>query len=899
MVRTVMATKVHMPGVRVGLTSRPRLADALGESRHAQVVLLSAPAGFGKTTLLSQWLSSAASDDLVAWLSLDPTDSDPEAFWSGILAALRAADRNGSLNLDAACAEPLIPDAVVPALVNALDVSSLRVWLVLDDYHLIEGAVVNDGVTALIEHAPQNVHIVLSTRIDPNMPLARWRARRQLLELRSADLRFSLAEADDYFSASGLELTPADVAVLEERTEGWAAALQLAALSLRGRIDASGFIARFAGDDRYVVDYLADEVLRGQSADVRDFLLRTSVLHRLTGPLCDAVTGASDGASMLTTLERANMFVIPLDDRREWFRYHHLFADVLRAFALAEIPDQVEMLHRRASRWFEQQGLLDEAIAHALAGRDFTAAGYLIENAIPAIRRERREAVLATWLRELPEDVVLASPVLSAFAAFGNLADGDIPAALSLLARADELLAQATDPPSAWADTDELRTLPATIASYRAAIAQAAGDLALMREQAQRVIDFAGPDDHMARGAGGGFLALAAWSEGEIADAVAAFDLAIRSLAAAGNVIDELISTVALADMWIVAGQPREAGLVYTAALAKAEAYGDGARRAAAALHVGASQLDVAAGDADSARAHLELAAALADPRSMGEITSRWHVALADAAVAGGDFVAALEHLADAASAYRPGFLPDVRPIDAVMARVHIRQGDLQAARAWAAAQPATRARRSAYLREYDELTVVRLHIAEYQVAGDLGSLRDDDALLQRMADHARHQRRLGSFLEIGVVRAANQVLRADIAGAVETLCEAVDAVPEPERYAAGLIEFAPLLAPVLAACESRSRNPQAVRALAGLVGGTSARSLTTSTGPPGGPASLSERELDVLRMLDTDLTGPEIARHLYISHNTMRTHTKRIFTKLNVTGRRASVTRARELGLI
>ena len=353
MTRPLMATKLYVPKLRRGLVARPRLLERMGSGADARLTLVSAPAGFGKTTVLAAWLQEAsAAGRRVAWLSLDAADNEPASFWTYVVTALqRAVPGVGASALELLASSPVPTELVLTTLLNELAAAPDEVWLVLDDYHLVDNHEINEGLAFLLEHLPAQVHVVLSTRADPDLPLARWRVRGELVEIRAADLRFTSDEANAYLNvATGLELAAADIAVLEERTEGWIAALQLAALSLQGRQDVSGFITRFAGDDRYIVDYLIEEVLRHQPAAVRDFLLQSAVLDRLTGPLCDAVTGRDDGSEMLVALERANLFIVALDDRREWYRYHHLFADVLRARMLSEQPDQVPLLHQRASQ---------------------------------------------------------------------------------------------------------------------------------------------------------------------------------------------------------------------------------------------------------------------------------------------------------------------------------------------------------------------------------------------------------------------------------------------------------------------------------------------------------------------------------------------------------------------
>jgi LuxR family maltose regulon positive regulatory protein len=589
----VIATKLYVPRPRSGLVARPRLREALRRAAGSRLTLVSAPAGFGKTTLLAEWLDDTAGEDRsVAWLSLDPEDSDPASFWTCVVAALQEAVPGvGPKALELITSSPDSIRLVLTTLVNELAAAPGELWLVLDDYHLVDSHDLSDGMAFFLEHLPPHVHVVISTRADPDLPLPRWRVRGELAEVRAADLRFTPAEAAAYFNGvAGLHLAPEDVTALEERTEGWIAALQLAALSIQGRDDVGGFIARFAGDDRYIVDYLVEEVLRHQPAPVRGFLLQSAVLDRLTGPVCDAVTGRDDGAAMLLTLERANLFLVALDDRREWYRYHHLFADVLRARLLAEQPDLVPQLHQRASRWYEAHDSAEEAVRHALAARDIDRAVYLMELAVPAIRRNRHEAMLLGWLKALPDDAVRRSPVLSVFRGYMLMVSGDLDAVEPRLDDAERALAGVPDgsaPP--WAVTDDLRTLPATIAIFRASLAQARGDVPGTAHHARHALDLAGPTDHLARGGAAGFLGLAAWATGDVVSALETFTEAVASLSAAGNVVDALNSTVVLADMWLTAGRPRTARRLIQHALQRAEAHGDAMTSATTDLLVGIS----------------------------------------------------------------------------------------------------------------------------------------------------------------------------------------------------------------------------------------------------------------------------------------------------------------------
>ena len=420
MTTPLLETKFYVPRSRRGLVPRLRLSQRMDRAVASKLTLVSAPAGFGKTTMLAEWLVTGppapTSERSAAWLSLDQGDNAPASFWAYVIAALRRVEPEVGATALTLLQSPGPPpiQTVLTTLINDLSALANDLVLVLDDFHLIDARDVQDGMAFLLEHLPPQIHVVIACRADPALPLARLRAQGELVEIRAADLRFTPDEAATYLSSvMGLALTAGDVAALEGRTEGWIAALQLAALSMQGRDDMAGFIAGFAGDDRYIVDYLAEEVLQRQPEDVRHFLLQTSILDRLCGPLCDAVTGQDGGKAHLAALERGNLFLVPLDDRRRWFRYHHLFADVLQAHLLEEPPEDVPELHRRASEWYEQNNEPSEAIRHAIAGRDFDRAADLVESMTPSMRRNRQVATLRRWLEALPDELVRGRPVLS------------------------------------------------------------------------------------------------------------------------------------------------------------------------------------------------------------------------------------------------------------------------------------------------------------------------------------------------------------------------------------------------------------------------------------------------------------------------------------------------------
>jgi LuxR family transcriptional regulator, maltose regulon positive regulatory protein len=405
----LISTKLHVPRMRSGMVSRPRLVARLVGGRERKLALLCAPAGWGKTTLLIEWLASPDEPRECAWVSLDAADGDPGRFWSYVIGALRAVRPDVGEGALAAlpAAGAAVNDTVVPLLVNDLAAVDEPLVLVLDDYHLVRGAAVHDSVAFLLRRLPAGVQLAVASRADPPLPLAALRAARDMVEIRAAELRFSEDEAAELLNDSlGLGLDASDVGSLHARTEGWAAGLGLAALSVERQADRRAGVEALTGEDRQISDYL-HEVLAEQPAGLREFLLRTSILERFCASLCEAVTGDGNATEQLERVERSNLFLVPLDSRGEWYRYHHLFAELLRHELVRSSRDLVPELHRRASAWHREHGTAEEAIAHATAAGDHTEAADLIaRHWMPIAVRGQRETV-AAWIDRLPQEVVL------------------------------------------------------------------------------------------------------------------------------------------------------------------------------------------------------------------------------------------------------------------------------------------------------------------------------------------------------------------------------------------------------------------------------------------------------------------------------------------------------------
>ena len=878
----LLTTKLHPPRRRRTLIARPRLRDLATRTRHPALTLVSAPAGFGKTTLVADWF---AGERTTAWLSLDPRDDDPERFWTYVLAALATVTPDLSSDTAALLQGRRAPlETVVATLINDLETASQDIVLVLDDYHVINAPEIHDSVAFLLEHLPPQISLVIATRADPPLPLASLRADGDLLEVRAADLRFTADEAAAYLNgAMDLTLTTADVDVLEARTEGWIAALQLAALSMQGRSDPASFINEFAGDDRFILDYLADEVLERQTARIRDFLLDTSLLSRLTGPLCAAVTGQDDAKATLEELDRSNLFLVPLDDRRTWYRYHHLFGDVVRARLLDEQPDRVAELHRRASDWYASNGEPQEAIVHALAGEDPERAAELIELAAPAMQRARQESQLRSWLEALPVDLYGDRPVLAMALVGARMATGDADALDPLLEIVDSWLGR-TEAPIVFDEVAHGR-LPAMAAVHRAGLALLAGDTDGTIEHAQRVLELVGADDHLQRGAAAALLGLAYWSRGDLDDGRERYIESVACFEAGDYLPDVMGCSLALADIQLTQGRLHEAQRTFESALRYTA--DDPGLRGAADMHVGLSLLAVEHNDLDTAADHLRSSAELGEHMGLPQHPYRWRVATARLHEAQGDLDKALELLTEAEARYNTDYSPSVRPVTALKARIEVKLGDLDAGARWADAHGLSADDELSYVREFEHLTLARVLLAR----GLAHAVEQATGLLRRLLTAADDGHRSGSTIEILVLLALAQQAAGDNTGATASLREAL-ARAEREGYVRSFLDAEPTVTDLL-------------RPLGGTSNGHAAQILGSGRSPQlrhrsraADPDELSDRELDVLRLLRSDLSGPDVARELHVSLNTLRTHTKHIYTKLGATNRREAVTRAAELGL-
>ncbi len=947
----LLATKLYLPHPRLKAVRRPRLIERLNAGLHGKLTLISAPAGFGKTTLVSEWIAGRGRP--AAWLSLDAGDRDPARFLAYLVAALQTLDQAAvappigagvlaALQAPQPPQEPAGYEALLTLLLNEISTRPAPFVLVLDDYHALDTApnghpplgAVDQAVTFLLDHLPPQMHLVITTREDPPLPLARLRARDQMTEVRAADLRFTATEAAGFLNeVMALDLAADDVAALETRTEGWIAGLQLAALSLQGRAqgttDVAGFVRAFAGDNRYIVDYLVEEVLQHQPERVRRFLHQTAILDRLSGPLCDAVTGENDGRLLLDALERGNLFVVPLDDNRHWFRYHHLFADVLATHAQHEQPAQVPLLHQRASAWYAANGLPADAIRHALAAKDFARAADLLELTWPAMDGSFQTATWLSWARALPAEVIRTRPVLRVTYAWALLNAGELAAAEARLIEVEQWLEAGADAgatpgaePSAQrqtpapgmiiADDAQFQTLPASIATARAYLAQSHGHLPDTVKYGQRALDFLPATDHLRRGPAAALLGLAQWASGDLDAAYHTLAAAMSGFQKVGNLHFATSVTSGLADIRTVQGRLQDAIRSYTQALTLALAHHpEGTRpliRGTANLYLGLSELYHEQDQREIAIEHLRRAEELGDAAGLPDWRYRFCRAQARVKEIQGDSAGAL-HLLDAAERhFRSTPVPEARPLAALRARLWLAQGRLVEALRWVQEQGLSVDDELSFLREFDHITLARVLLAQATSAPADRTIDEALRLLDRLAQAAVAGGRMGSVIEIGVLQALAHQAQGNLPSALVALQRALT-LAEPEGYVRLFVDEGVPMAVLLNEAAKHSVAPAYVRQLRAALGQVEASIAVTqdlfAARAPTIPAQtfaiepLSERELEVLRLLGTELAGPEIARRLMVSLNTMRTHTKNIFSKLGVNNRRAAVRRAEELDLV
>lgn len=900
---SLLQTKLFSPKWRAGQVSRPRLVQRLQQGIERKLTLVSAQAGFGKTTLLAEWLAeSPATSKHVGWVSLGSSDNDPTLFWAYVITALQQVQEEAgrhALTLLYAAQPPSI-EVILTTLINDLSAVEADFVLVLDDYHVIDAAAIHEGFSFLLDHMPASMHVVIASRTDPPFPLPRFRARRDLVEVRAQDLRFTADEASVFLNRMmGLDLTADEVAALDARTEGWIAGLQLAALSVQGRTDAQGFIEAFSGDDRYITDYLFEEVLQRQPDHVRRFLLQTALLERLSGPLCDAVVEQTESQALLEALERANLFMVPLDDKRQWYRYHHLFADVLQARATVEHPERVRALHRRASVWYEDNGFPVDAVGHALAAKDYERVATMIEVAARSMIMGGQEATWRRWVRALPDTFVRSRPVLSVYFAF-SLLPGDLEAAEQRLQDAERLLHLQKEEAVGRVviNEDEFRALPGVIAVARAYCAGACGHVGDTVAYAQQALVLLPEDEQFWRGAVTAILGIAHWANGEL-------EAAARSVSAGRAQVEQAQDVSAIISMLFLLSEiQRSQGRLQAArrsceqALAYTKSYNGPLPQGTADVWVGLAELCREQNDLAAAKQHLSHSKALGEHAALVETRHRWYVVNAGIQQAEGDLKGALRLLEEAEQVYTAGPSPEGQPIGALKTRVCLLQGNLADAKRWVEEAGLAVEDKLVYLREFEHITLARVLLAEYRHEGKSITLDQAKRLLDRLLKAAESGGRLGHVIEILILVAMVHETQSNRAEALSAVDQALRRA-KPEGYVRVFVDEGKTMRDLLQHISKTDTHADYVDRLLTAFGDP-AHSTHNTLGPSSALINpLTTREREVLQLIAAGQRNQEIADHLFISLATVKRHIANAYGKLEVRHRTEAVARAKELGVI
>ena len=872
---TLLTTKLFIPPARPGLVARPRLMERLQSALSCSLVLISAPAGSGKTTLVSDWVRRVKEQCPTAWVSLDEGDNDPVRFWDYFIAALqklRPTIGETALSL-LLSPQPTYPiEAVLTALINDLSSISDDLALVLDDYHLIKSEDIHTGITFLLDHLPPKMHLVIATRTDPPLALAHFRGRGTMLEIGADDLRFTLDEAINLLrEILGPALSSEDIEALNQRTEGWAVGLKMAALSLGQRKDVKGFVATFTGSQRYVGDYLIEEVLKQQSDKVRDFLLQTSVLEKLSASLCDSVTARSGSQDMLVELERANLFLVPLDESREWYRYHHLFTDLLRHQLVVKLgTEEVMKLHQWASQWYEDNKFPDDAIHHALASRDWDRAIKLIGNVAENRMKRGENITLFNWLQAMPDEVLRTDLHLYGQFARVLVLTGQFEVAETVLSYLEK---------TAQADAN----LQGEVAVLQADIAHRRGDSPRAIELAERALSLLPPDNLAYRCRASSVLGLVHIDGGLYGEAWSRYTDAYELARQAEDYLVALAALAYRSHILSLRGKLQEAVEMCQQAIDLAEQ----SPASALARQVLGFVLHER-NDLEGAAYHLLLATELNEIRGNPDSRTYSYTLLARTRLAQGDSAAALAAIGETELPPRRGTLRlGARArLAAMRILLALQQDDLKEASNWG--------RR---LSEYSDTLLFEYRYVSARLLIARGEKTAAANQLQDFYEKAVMVDALGIAIKIRVYQAlAAETSDEALAFLTEALVKG-----QPEGFIRTFVDEGKLLAPLLSKALSQGVTPEYTSKLLDIIEAEERQRQSQSGIAPSHPPTglLSERELEILRLVVSGLSNRQIAERLIISLGTVKTHVHNIFEKLNVKTRTQAINRARELKLI
>jgi len=875
------------------------LIERLDEGIKRELTLISAPAGFGKTTLLSEWIHKITLP--VAWVSLDKGDSDPVHFIHYLIAAMQTIESSIGKAALTVLQTPQPPpiESVLSNLINEITAIPEDFALILDDYHLVEAKQIHNMAEFLLDHLPQRMHLVIATRVDPLLPLARLRGRNQLTELRASDLSFTTTETTEFFNkVMTLGLSSADITRLESRTEGWIAGLQLAALSMQDRKDIPAFIKTFSGDDRHIVDYLAEEVLNRQPDHIRNFLLQTSILNRLTGSLCDAVTGQENGQQMLNELEKGNLFIIPLDNKRSWYRYHHLFADLLQQRLRQTQGDVVPELHKRTSEWYEQNELITEAVDHALAAEEFDRASRLVEENVKIVLMHGEVTTVLNWLEALPKEVVRAHPRLYIDHAWALYLTNRPNAVEPLLQDAERGLQSKNLDESAI--TSGWR---GEVMVLRAWVKRCQGNLDQAIELSEQALKHLTEKQSFVRCLNILSLAGAWYYSGDSAQAIQALRECIPMCQADRNPLGVTGGAYDLAELLVIQGNLNQAIATLKQALQWVTAQGVQHFPATALLYAGIGDILREQNDLKAAEHHIEACLELSE-LGLKTASGQGFLSLARLKQALGDTNSARDALRKAEQAVQDWEPPQiVADLAAHRVRFCLAQGNIKAAIQWKQESGLRSDEEPTYLHEFELITLARVLIAQGKTQPKEAYLSDAIELLKLLHRTAQAGNRIGRVIEILVLQALVLKMQGDTTQAITVLEQALS-LAEPEDYIRTFADEGSQMALLLEKLLNAKKSDQGD----GKVGYTQAYVKKLLFAIKASPLTktdygliepLSDRELDVLNLIAAGLTNKEIANELFISLNTVGSHTKNINSKLDVHNRTEAVAKAKELGLL
>ncbi len=923
MLETLLRTKFFAPPKRPNLVPRLRLVEKLNQGLQLdhKLALISAPAGFGKTTLIADWGTRIVKSTTsrpppphgrpfhtphFCWLSLDEGDNDLVRFLTYFVAALNKAEAieapigDGALNMLQSPQPPPTEDILI-SLINEVSALPNRIIFILDDYHLIETQSIHNALAFLIEHLPPQMHLVIATREDPHLSLARLRAQGLLTELRAADLRFSPSETAELLNqVMGLNLSAENIVVLETRTEGWITGLQLAAISMQGREDTNRIIKSFTGSHRFVLDYLIEEVLKQQPAEIQTFLLQTAVLDRLTASLCDSVTGKENGRETLEMLDRANLFIIPLDDERQWYRYHHLFADLLRRRLHQNQSEQLQILNHRASVWFEQNGFIDKAIEHALTADDFEQAANLIEDYANGIWKRGEHTKLRRWLKALPEKIVYTKPQLCIFNAWDLFVSGQDEAAERSLQVAEQAqgISHARDSKNAPLNQDQLPSsnqmeIRGRAAVIRSFLASHRRDVTGIIQHARQALEYLPTQDSAWRNAAATALGDAHAYKGDITAVYQARIEELETSKLSGNIYITMIANLKLTLILRMQGVLQRAIKICQQQMQMANESGLSQTAIAGGLLATWGELLAETNNLGEALHKAKKGAELIEPGRDVAMLCWSHVCLMRVLLSRGELAEAEKVIQKMNRLTREIHVPPTMAdlIAAWQARLWVTQRKLDAASQWMAERGLDFDGTPTYQNEIEYIAVARLLITQ-------GHLDEAARLLRVSLEVAKSGDRIARMIEISILQALACQAGDKTDQAVLVLEEAIR-LAKPGGFIRIFVDEGQPMARLLQEALTRGITPDYTRRL--LAAFPAAKPALTALPQTQSTIlePLSEREIEVLQRIAEGLTNREIADRLYLSLNTVKVHTRNIYGKLDVHNRTEAVNKARALAIL